>query len=111
MYRPLLTFLWLSAMMSAADPVQCPATVSVRQVATDIPAGWTAGTSAVPVELAGITFFEGNPQDEASLVYDRLTPTSTGTRAVWTFAQNSHIWLSCSYAATRVVLSKLLPPV
>ena len=110
MYRAVYWLFWLAAGL-AAEEVHCPPTVSVRQVATDIPAGWNVSTSAAPVQLAGVTFFDGRPEEEASLVYDRRTPSRTGTLAVWTFQPNSHIWLACNYAGTSVVLSKPLPPV
>jgi hypothetical protein len=110
MHRAICCLFWLAAGL-AAEEIHCPQTVSVRQVATDVPAGWTAGVGAAPVQLAGVTFFDGKPEEEASLVYDRRGPTRTGTSAVWTFQRSAHIWLSCNYAATSVVLSKPLPPV
>jgi len=110
MYLALLCLFGLAAGLTAEE-IRCPPTVAVRQVATDIPPGWTTGTSPAPVQLAGLTFFDGPPEEEASLVYDRTTPARTGTLAIWTFQPASHIWLSCNYSGTSVVLSKPLPPV
>jgi len=110
MRRVWFVLVWLSA-ASAAEEIQCPGTVAVRQITTEIPAGWGAALSAAPVRLAGVTFFDGKPEEEASLVYDRITPGRTGTRATWTFQPNSHIWLSCSYSGTTVVLSRALPSI
>jgi hypothetical protein len=106
----LLCLLWLAGGLSAEE-LSCPATVKVRQVAQDVPAGWTSALSTVQPRLAGVTFFDGKPEDEASLVYDRMTPSRNGMRATWTFAANSHIWLSCNYTGTNVVLSRALPAV
>jgi hypothetical protein len=102
--------LWLAGALGAAE-IECPGTVQVRQVATDPPPGWTVSYSAATVRLASVTFFDGKPEEEASLVYDSMTPGRTYTRAVWTFAPGAHIWLACGYSGTSVVLSRELPSV
>jgi hypothetical protein len=94
-----------------AEEIVCPQTVHVRQVATEVPAGWTAAVGTVPVALSHVTFFDGKPEEEASLVYDRMTPGRTHNRAEWDFAAGSRIWLACSYSGTSVVLSRELPNV
>jgi len=99
------------AVTGVAQEIQCPPTVEVRQVATEVPPGFTPAVSATPPRLAAVAFFDGNPEEEASLVYDRLTPGRHGSRAYWTFQPNAHIWLSCSYTGTSIVLSRPLPNV
>ena len=99
--------LLLASALWAAE-IECPKTVQVRQVATDVPAGWTAGQGTMPVTVSHITFFDGKPEEEASLVYDHMTAGRTTNRAEWKFAPGSHIWLSCSYNGTNLVLSKEL---
>ena len=110
MVRMWLCLVWLVT-VAVAEEIHCPPTVPVRQIATEVPTGWTAAVSAAPVRLAAVTFFDGKPEEEASLVYDRMTPGRTGNRATWTFQSTSHIWLSCSYSGTNVVLSRPLPGV
>jgi hypothetical protein len=111
MWGVILPVLSLAFILQAED-IQCPKTVQVRQVALDVPAGWTAETDdkSQPT-LKSIAFFDGKPEDEASLVYDRMTPSRNGKRAVWSFLPASHIWLACSYTGTAVVLSRPLPNV
>ena len=110
MIRMWCCVLWLAAGAAAAE-IECPRTIQVRQVATDVPSGFTTAVSATPPQLASVTFFDGKPEEEASLVYDRKTPGRNGIRAYWTFQPSSQIWLSCSYSGTSVVLSRPLPGV
>jgi hypothetical protein len=99
--------LMLAGSLHAAD-VQCPRTVQVRQVAIEAPAGWTAAVGPATVALSHVTFFDGKPEEEASLVYDRMIAGRTTNRAEWNFSPGSHIWLACSYTGTSIVLSKEL---
>jgi hypothetical protein len=63
----------------------------------------------VPHQLAGITFFDGNPRDKASLAPDTQTAANGKTVALWTFAAGGQpIWVACRYAATDVVLTRAL---
>ena len=112
-------FLSLLALMIAASPasaelIQCPAKIDVNQrLAAQIP-GWSVVPSVAPDEmphqLAGMTFFDGNPQDRASLVPDKQSKLKAGTVASWTFGVSDRaIWIACSYAWTSVVLSRQLP--
>ena len=110
MWARVVAALWLAGALGAAE-LECPKTVQVRQVATDPPPGWTTSQSAAPVLLASVTFFDGKPEEEASLVYDSMTPGRTYTRGIWTFTPGSHIWMACGYSGTSIVLSRELPPV
>jgi hypothetical protein len=101
----------LAAGVLRAEEIVCPTTVAVRQVATEVPAGWTASVTTAPVTLSYVTFFDGKPDQEASLVYDRMVQGRTHNRAEWDFAPGSRIWLACTYAGTSVVLSRELPGV
>lgn len=95
----------------AADNVGCPSAISARQQLASPVAGWTAMQSDTPHNLAGITFYDGPPSDNASLVYDRITHGKTEQVATWTFAakRDRPIWLACSYAGTSIQLTKSLP--
>ena len=86
----------------------CPASISTRQVIENAPAGWAAGDDKTPHALAGLTFFDGPPEQEASLVYDSYTKGKTADHAVWKFDPSLHIYMQCSYHGTRITLSKAL---
>jgi len=62
--------------------------------------------------LAGITFYDGPPSEQASLVYDQIKHGKSQDVASWTFSpqKDRPIWLTCSYAGTVVELSRSLPP-
>lgn len=90
--------------------VQCPEQISAEQKAVAPPAGWTVGASKIPHRLEMVTFFEGPPEEEASLVYDDIKNAGKESVAVWTFAASPRgYWISCGYSGTSVVLSRRLP--
>jgi len=101
--------LLLVADISRALDQYCPKEITTRQAIENAPPGWTAASDKTPQILAGITFFDGPPEQEASLVYDSYTKSKTVDVALWRFDRSAHIWLSCSYHATAVKLSKPLP--
>jgi hypothetical protein len=55
---------------AAADPIQCPPVVEVRQQMAAPVAGWFVAMDDLPHRLAGITFFDGKPEEKASLAPD-----------------------------------------
>ena len=61
-----------------------------------------------PHQLAGLTFYDGPPQEKASLVYDNITKAAGKQVAKWTFApqQQRAIWIACSYSGTSILLTK-----
>jgi hypothetical protein len=74
------------------------------------PPGWTVVPETTPHQLAGITFFEGKPEDKASLAPDKEIRVSGKSVASWTFgASERSTWVTCRYAATDVVLKRELP--
>jgi hypothetical protein len=101
--------LWLvatSVLPLVAADVRCPEMIPVKQTLLKKFNGWKESASDLPTRLAGVTFYEGPPEQKASLVFDSEN-TSGGKRiAAWRFAPRSEIWLACSYAATNVVLSR-----
>ncbi len=105
----LFPFSMVIASIGWAQDQFCPKEITTKQSIENAPAGWTAATDKTPQILAGITFFDGPPEQEASLVYDSYTKSKTVDVAMWRFDRSAHIWLSCSYHATAVRLSKPLP--
>jgi hypothetical protein len=66
--------------------------------------------SPEPHRLEQVTFFDGPPEELASLVYDDLKTAGKQQVAVWNFAANPRgFWISCAYSGTAVVLSRRLP--
>jgi hypothetical protein len=113
-FLSLLAFVFAASTASAAAFIECPARIDVNQhLAAQIP-GWSVVPSGSPDEmqhqLAGVTFFDGRPQDRASLVPDKQSKLKTSTVASWTFgASDRAIWIACSYARTSVVVTRQLP--
>ena len=94
----------------AAEAV-CPATIDVHQQLTKPVSGWTPMIDDAPHQLAGITFFDGTPQEKASLVYDDMKKAGGKQMASWTFTPGSgrQTWIACNYSGTSVELTKALP--
>jgi hypothetical protein len=99
---PLLAFVF-----AAAD---CPAKIEVKQTLAQQIAGWFVGYDDMPHLLSGMSFFDGKPEEMASLVPDSQS-LSGGTKvAVWTFgATGRTVWVACHYAGTGIVLQRELP--
>ncbi len=95
--------------LMSADPQLCPAQVTVRQQLASPVAGWTAAADKSPNALAGITFFDGRPEDEASLAPDKTSRQNGKDLAFWTFDAARPVFLVCRYAWTNVTLQRELP--
>lgn len=106
-----ICILLLCAFCCAAEPVNCPDTITSRQELAAPVAGWTATLDDTPHQLAGITFYDGPPAEKASLVYDRITRGKAEQTATWRFTpqKDRQIWLGCSYAGTAIELTRSLP--
>ncbi|MGD1070662.1 MAG: STY0301 family protein [Bryobacteraceae bacterium] len=102
--------LTLAPMLFGADSVQCPPRIEVNQQLVIQPPGWSVISDEMPHQLAGLTFFDGNPRDKASLAPDKQTPVNGKTVALWTFGvSRGPIWIACRYASTDRVLARQLP--
>lgn len=95
-------------MHGLAAELHCPGNISVKQSLVNKEPGWREGASETPILLAGVTFFDGPPEQKASLVYDSETLLKGKQVAVWRFGSQSQIWISCRYSGTTVVLSQPL---
>jgi len=96
--------------VSAADAVRCPPTIEVKQrLAVPVP-GWSVISEEPPHQLAGLTFFDGKPEEKASLAPDKQAKVNGKTVASWTFeASGRPIWVACRYSSTDAVLTRELP--
>jgi hypothetical protein len=90
-----------------------PPTIETKQEVKTIPAGWVTLLEAVPNQVAGITVFDGRPEQKASLVPDNEEKQKAENRlaVTWRLAPLSSegAWLTLSYASTSVVLARPLP--
>jgi len=95
----------------AAEGDICPAHLETRQsVKAPYPFQAVPGESASP--LMGITFFDGDPKDEASLAPDDEKKVTGTTVSTWKFAgsDKSSTFVRCSYFGTSVQLQRRLVP-
>jgi hypothetical protein len=104
----LITFLLTTLSLWAADP-DCPASIAVEETLKQAPEGWTEGRSDVPLRLSGITIFEGDPKELASLIGEQRKMSKTTTVSTWRFTPGAQYWISCTYSGTRIVLSRPIP--
>jgi hypothetical protein len=104
--------LFTAVCCSAAESPACPEKIEVEQKLPKELPGWAAMLDDAPQQLAGVTFYEGPPEEKASLVYDSITKAAGKETAAWEFnAQGSaQFWMTCSYAGTTLMLKKRLPP-
>jgi hypothetical protein len=91
-----------------AEEVRCPETIAVKQNLAKPEPGWKESLSDMPNRLAGVTFFDGPPEEKASLVYDAESLVKGKRITRWHFGPQSQIWLSCRYVDSSVVLSRAL---
>ena len=95
-----------------AEELICPPTLEVRQaLSSNAPMPWQARIDPSPHALAGITLFDGSPDQQASLVPDKDIPSGQRNRlATWTLGSlGGALWLSCRYLDTAVTLERQLP--
>jgi len=73
--------------------------------------GWIEGVSKLPTDLAGVSVFDGPPEEMADLVPDDGKKTADTTSQVWILSKNERgYWLTCRYSSTTVTLTRQLPP-
>ena len=89
----------------------CPDVVNVNQALSAPIAGWTATLDDTPLRLARVTFYDGPPEERASLVPDQTRRDAGQEIETWhlTPSTNRQIWIACGYANTGVMLAQSLP--
>jgi hypothetical protein len=97
---------------ACAAELVCLPSISVNEsLSQPTPHQWKPQMDKSPRYLQGVTFFDGDPQKNASIVPTSDTALSGHRRiARWRFQSNSApIWLGCRYEGTGIVLAKRLP--
>ena len=101
--------IFLLAFLAATDPIGCPKTIQVKEQLAAPVAGWTTASDGMPHQLAGLTFFDGKPEEHASLAPEGAIKDRFATHSIWKFDGTRPIWMECHYAGTSVTLSRELP--
>jgi hypothetical protein len=81
----------LISLLAAVDPVGCPKTIQVNH------------------QLAGLTFFDGKPEENASLAPDDEKRRKHETVSTWKFDKARPTWVVCRYAGIGTTLTRELP--
>jgi len=101
----------LCASAHAAETDICPARLETRQSAkAPYPFEAVAGDVASP--LMGVTFFDGDPKEGASLAPDDEARAAGTTLSTWKFAPGDErgIFVRCSYFGTSLQLQRRFAP-
>jgi hypothetical protein len=95
---------------AALADVSCPMEIDVEEKIAAPQAGWTEGLSGLPTELAGISVFDGPPEEVAQLVPDDGADAADTRSDIWNLPKNDRgYWLTCRYSSTTVTLTRQLP--
>jgi hypothetical protein len=99
-----------TGLAARAAPLTCPPSIAITEALSgNPPEGWQSSSDATPRQLAGVSFFDGDPKQQRSLAPTRDTRAGKDRQATWQFGQTDEpVWLSCRYLDTGVVLAKPL---
>ncbi len=110
-----LLIVYAPALASDKEPewktLDVPKEIVTKQEIVNTPAGWACAKETHPNVLSAVTISDGPPENEASLVYDKVTRQKNKLIATWRCETDvkEHDWISCSYAGTVVVIKRQLP--
>jgi hypothetical protein len=105
---------FIQAGVASAAEFRCPESIATEQKLGQKVESWKESmddTATFPLE--GITFFDGDPSEHASLVPDNEdAKNQKRVGSLWTFSRRvkSSNWFVCRYSNTSVRLAKELPP-
>jgi hypothetical protein len=101
----------LSSAAGAVAEVMCPDTIAVSQNATA--AGeWQVRDSGAKPELEHVTIYDGPPEEQASLKYDREIKRKSEIVQMWNLPPSkTGYWLACGYTNTSKELYRKLPAI
>jgi len=96
--------------VAAAEEVGCPAQIVTTQTLAKAVPGWTDRKDTSPNVLAGLTFYDGRPEEQASLAPDEKHVKGKLVES-WELFPNPprQNWLECVYAGTSIKIAKPLP--
>jgi len=99
-----------AAGLAQAEEVGCPAQISTTQTLARPVSGWTDRKDTSPNVLAGLTFYDGPPEEQASLAPDEKHVKGKLVES-WELFPNPprQNWIECIYAGTSIKLARPLP--
>jgi hypothetical protein len=101
----------ISTAGQAAAEVMCPDTIAVAQNAS-ASGEWQVRDSGEKPELERATIYEGPPEQQASLKYDREIKRKSEIVQTWTLPRSKiGYWLACGYSNTSKQLYRKLPAI
>jgi hypothetical protein len=90
----------------------CPERIETQQSLRAPVAGYEASSEELRYWWDAVTFYDGRPEQMASLKYDtEVEAADGGSVLTWNFDLQSEYWIRCQYSSTSVSLVKKLPPV
>jgi hypothetical protein len=96
-----------------AEDIVCPDTINVEQKLIQQVDGWKGSVEDGINRFSNIMFYDGPPEQKASLVPDKQWRKGDKEYATWSLGPstepNREAWISCFYAGTFAVLSRPLP--
>jgi hypothetical protein len=106
----ILILVALAAGLAAAEDVGCPPRISTTQTLAQPAAGWVDKKNTSPNVLAGLTFFDGPPEEQASLAPDESHVKGKLVESWQLFPNPPRLyWLACIYSGTSITLARPLP--
>src|SRR5258708_2364927 len=91
---------------NAQAQVECPPNMSVEQKAA-APKDWSVDYSKAQAALSSATIFEGSPEEQASLKYDRERTTKKEIIQTWELpASDRGYVIECGYTNTTAQLRR-----
>ncbi len=98
-----------SAAVPVAAEVMCPDTIAVTESAAAV-GEWQVRDSGEKPELERVTIYEGPPEQQASLKYDREIERKSEIVQTWNLPSSKEgYWLACGYSNTSKQLYRKLP--
>lgn len=100
----------LPCIANAAETDICPAAIQTQQDAKQVPYPFRAVEIKRESPLMGLTFFDGDPKELASLAPDEEKHAGGLIVSTWTFPPGNPrgITTQCLYEGTRIVLERAL---
>jgi len=94
----------------AAETELCPASIETQQSVKSAPYPFRAVAVARVSQLMGLTFFDGDPKDEASLAPDDEVKSGGKIVSTWSFPPGNArgTYLQCAFTDTTIVLQRKL---
>jgi hypothetical protein len=110
--RIVLVSIFIAPISCRAQNAVCPETIQVNQKLENAIPPWEVFQEGVPLQLMSVDFFEGHPNQRASLVPDMQSEKNGRLVGSWRFAPSKarKYWIGCTYDRTNITLTRPLGP-